>query len=215
MNSPEKNIINEGQPVPPQAERLVSNLERRGRLLARISQKEVGDIPEIVIKDTFLKFLDKKYKGLGREYEELDGENDDLLKKKITDLNKRIFTLLNRSASIADKKQDTSPVTTMYAYPYAEARPIDENSYSEFKNEVKGIIELCKKHGASLKSITGMQAGLGLPKLKELDELLRWSAEKKVDFKSITGMQNGLGVPSPERYNEILTILNKNQVKRS
>ena len=184
--------------IPEQAEGLVRNLERRQALLTRISKKETGDVPDIVIKDTLLKFLDKKYK-------KLDAEG-------VKDLNKRIFMLLNRAASLVDKKQDTAPITSMYAYPYTGARPINENSYGDFLNEVKEIIHLCKQYGVDLKSITGMQAGLGVPKVDDLNKLLTWVKENKesgVDLKSITGMQAGLGVPKVDDLNKLLTEIKR------
>src|SRR3989338_8453884 len=182
--SPEK------RQTPEEARYLIRNLERRKGLLARISKREVGDIPDIVIKDTLLKFLDKKYKGMEQE--------------EIKDLNKRLFALINRAADLVTKKQDTAPVTSMYACQYADARPIDEQSYGEFLEEVKTIIELCKQHHISLKSITGMQHGLGVPDVKKLDGLLAWCTNSNVDLKSITGMQNGLGVPDVKKLDGLL-----------
>ena len=190
--SPEK------RQAPEEAKYLVRNLERRKGLLARISKKEEGDIPDIVIKDTFLRFLDKKYEGMAQ------GE--------IEDLNKRLFALINRAADLVTKKQDTAPVTSMYAYPYAGARPIDERSYSEFLEEVKTIIELCKQHNISLKSITGMQTGLGVPDVKKLDDLLDWCKDNNVDLKSITGMQNGLGVPDVKKLDSLLEWCKDNNI---
>ena len=149
----------ENRPIPQEAESLIRNINRRQGLLALISNKEKGDIPDIIVKETLLKFLDKQYKGLEES--------------EITDLNQRIFMLINRAASIAHNRQDTSPVTSMYAYQQKGAREIDENPYYEFKNEVKSIITLCQKYGVSIKSITGMQHGLGVPKIETLDSLLK------------------------------------------
>ena len=50
--------------IPEPAETLVRNLHRRQRFLARLRDQEPAEIPEIVIKDTLLKFLDKRYQGL-------------------------------------------------------------------------------------------------------------------------------------------------------
>ena len=192
-----KKTMSEKLPTPQPAEKLIRNLERRQGLIARISKKEAGEFPEIVIKDTLLKFLDKKYKGLGRD--------------EIADLNKRIFALMNRVASLTTKKQDTSPVTAMYAYPYTGARPINEKSYSEFLEEVKIIIALCNQYGISLKSITGMQNGLGIPDTAKLDALMKWHEvnKDKIDLKSITGMQAGLGIPTIDELENLLLVLKK------
>ncbi|OGH88727.1 MAG: hypothetical protein A3J93_01365 [Candidatus Magasanikbacteria bacterium RIFOXYC2_FULL_42_28] len=175
-------------PNPPEAKYLIRNLERRRRLLARFSEKKSGEIPELVIKDTLLKFLDKSYNGKTSE--------------EIVDFNKRIYMLLNRSASLPVRKQDTAPVTSMYAYQQKGARRINEQTYKKFLSEVKKIIELCQEHGISLKSITGMQNGLGVPDTGVLDKLLQWCADKKVDLKSITGMQ--MGIPTVEVLSALL-----------
>lgn len=189
----------EKQRMPQQAQTLIRNLKRRRGLLARVSGKEISEIPDILIKDTLLRFLDKKYKGLE--------------KTEVADINNRIFILLNRAASLVENKQDTSPVTAMYGSQYKGARRLTENSLRNFKNEVIGIIKLCRENNVSLKSITGMQSGLGVPKVEELDKLLKWSKDNGVDLKSITGMQSGLGAPKVEELDKLMTWLNRKDVK--
>ncbi|MBI2589908.1 hypothetical protein HYW32_02720, partial [Candidatus Berkelbacteria bacterium] len=192
------------QPVPPQAEGLVRNLKRRQGLLGKLAESgavkggESPAIPEIVIKDTLLRFLDKTYKGMT----EVD----------VKDVNNRIFMLLNRAATLVGKKQDTSPVTAMYAHPRAEARPINEKPYGEYKNEIQAIIALCNEYGVSLKSVTGMQHGLGVPKTAMLDELLAWCRANAIDLKSVTGMQHGLGVPKTAMLDELLAWCRANAI---
>lgn len=170
--------------TPKPAEKLVRNLERRKGLLARISGQEAADIPDVLIKDTFLKFLDKKYKGLSEE--------------EIKDLNKKLFMFMNRATSIASKKQDTSPITAMYASQYKGAERISESTYGEYKEKIKEIIELCRRYGVPLKSITGMQHGLGVPKTEELDKLLRWCKENKINITLAINTRVNLGIPITE-----------------
>jgi len=191
----------EKQPVevPEGAETLVRNLERRQRLLSRISGKEEIEIPEIKIKDTLLRFLEREYEGLSEEEK--------------GDLNSRVFMLINRAASIAKtNKQDTSPVTAIYAHQRRDARPIDEDTYQTYKQEVKEIINLCREYNISLKSITGMQNGLGLPETAKLDTLLAWCKANSVDLKSITGMQAGLGLPETAKLDTLLAWCKANSV---
>lgn len=190
--------------VPKEAKTLLRNLERRRGLLARTSGKEKEEIPEIVIKDTLLRFLDKQYQGLKRKYGKLEA------KKIISGLNRRIFALINRAASLAEKKQDTAVVTSLYSRPSKGARKINESSYREFLREVKEIIKLCREYNVSIKSITGMQHGLGIPDTEKLEALLNWCQQKGVKFKSITGMQIGKGIPDLESLEALLKKRNKN-----
>lgn len=148
--------MKEHYPVPEPAKNLIRNLKRRGGLLARISgaeRQEPSEIPEIVIKDTLLKFLDRMYKGLSEE--------------SIKDINMRIFTLLNRAAAIAKNKQSTAPITSMYSFQRKGARTIEEGTYQEYKLQVKELIMLCQKYNVPLSSITSMQSGLGIPDIKD------------------------------------------------
>ncbi|MCX7589447.1 MAG: hypothetical protein N2Z85_00700 [Patescibacteria group bacterium] len=149
-------------------QRLIKNIERRSRLLKLISQKiskeeKEVDIPDIVIKNTLLKFLDKRY------------NNEDI--EKIKDLNLRIFVLLNRFTTLL-KKPDTSSVTSLYAYQKKDSVDILEKKYNEFINDVKEIIKLAKEYKISIKSITGMQNGLGIPDIGELKKLFKNKGQK-------------------------------------
>ncbi len=185
--------------TPPEgSEILIRNLERRQDFLARVSHKEKEEIPEIVIKDTFLRFLKQKYKNLSED--------------EIHDLNNRVFMMLNRAASIANKKQDTAPVTSMFSFTKKGVVGILEKEYQEFKNQMKSIIELCEQYKVSLKSITGMQYGLGMPDIVELTKLVQWCKDKGIDLKSITGMQNGLGTPDVARRIELLKLIKRSTV---
>ena len=49
------------QKVPRGAEKLVNNLERRKQLLEKIKGEKTSEIPEILITDVFLRFLDREY----------------------------------------------------------------------------------------------------------------------------------------------------------
>ncbi len=80
---------------------------------------------------------------------------------------------MNRAASLTrGKRQNTAPVTSLYARLRSGGIPINEKSYREFLQEVKKIINLAKEHKINVRSITGMQNGLGIPSAEKLDKLL-------------------------------------------
>jgi len=148
----------EAETMPTEACTLIRNLERRKNFLATLQQRSQEEIPFVKIKDTFVRYLARTYRGRARE--------------EIRDINRRIFALINRSASLANGNQDTAVVTSMYAYQYSGARPIDECTYGEFLREVKEITALCRAYNIKFRSVTGMQMGLGVPKKVDLEWLL-------------------------------------------
>jgi hypothetical protein len=183
---------------PGEAHTLIRNLERRRALMSRLSTNPQKNIPTIRIKDSLGKYLARIYRGRTSE--------------EIQKINCRVFALINRAASLANGSQDTAVVTSMYAHQYRGARPIDELKYGAFLMEVKNIVLLCKEHRVKIKSITGMQNGLGVPKTDALDALLAWCRDNEVDLKSITGMQHGLGVPKTDALDALLAWCRDNEV---
>jgi len=167
--------------IPEEAHVLIRNLEGRRGFLAKLSKSDPENFPSIKIKDTFVRYLDWTYRGRDQ--------------KEIRDINRRVFALMNRAATLANGSQDTAAVTSLYAHQQSGARPIDELPYSEFLKEVKTIIALCGKYRIKFKSVSGMQHGLGIPKTLDLDALLKWCKENEIELKSVTGMQHGLGIP--------------------
>ncbi len=169
---------------------LFRNLERRQRLLARISGRPVSEFRPLVIKDTFRKFVDKKSKGLSE--------------CEVAAFTQRLFLFLNRAASINRGSQSTSSLTSLYAHMRKGGRSLGAGSWGEFKRDVCDLMMLCQRYRVDLKSITGMQHGLGVPRIEDLEALLTWCRKNNVDLKSITGMQMGLGVPKIEDLNRFL-----------
>ncbi|MDW8280034.1 MAG: hypothetical protein RMK17_02655, partial [bacterium] len=74
--------------------------------------------------------------------------------------------------------------------------------YSEFINDIKEIVKLAKEYKISIKSITGMQNGLGIPDINNLKELFDFCKQNEIPFQSVTGMQHGLGIPKIEKINQ-------------
>ena len=184
--------------IPEEAHVLIRNLEGRRGFLAKLSKSDPDNFPSIKIKDTFVRYLDWTYRGRDQ--------------KEIRDINRRVFALMNRVATLANGSQDTAAVTSMYAHQQSGARSIDELPYSEFLKEVKNIIALCEKYRIKFKSVTSMQARLGMPKVKDLDALLMWCKDNEVDLKSVTGMQNGLGIPKTADLDALLMWCKDNEV---
>ena len=218
---------------PPEAEDLVRNIERRKRLLERISEKLTGKkikVPEIFIKErTFFRFLKESYerirkraeKEIVQKYEipslkkadqKIINEINETTLQRIEDFNQRVFVLINRLSLVSKRKEPTTAiVTTLYDRP---KRGVDllADDYKTFLEKVKKLCVLIKENNVPLESITGMQAGLGIPDLEKLKNFIEFIRENNVNLESITGMQKGQGIPDLEKLKKFIDFIRENNV---
>jgi hypothetical protein len=217
---------------PPEAEVLVRNIERRKRLLEKISEKLTGKhikVPEIFIKErTFFRFLIESYKRIRKRTKEeivqkykilslrdadqkIINEINETTLKRIKDFNRRVFVLINRLSLVSKRKEPTTAiVTALYDHP-KKGVDLLADDYKTFLEKVKGLCILIKEKNVPFESITGMQMGKGIPDLKKLEEFINFIRENNVPFESITGMQAGLGIPDLKKLGEFINFIkNKN-----
>jgi hypothetical protein len=217
---------------PPEAEVLVRNIERRKRLLERISEKLTGEnvkVPEIFIKErTFFRFLIESYKRIRIKTEKeilqkyripsleqagqkiIDDIKDTAL-QRIKDFNRRVFVLINRLSLVSKRKKPTTAIVTALYYRPKKGVDLLSDDFETFLEKVKKLGILIKENNVPLESITGMQNGLGIPDLDKLKKFIDFIREKNVPLESITGMQTGLGIPDLEKLREFIEFIkNKN-----
>jgi hypothetical protein len=183
--------------------KLIRNLERRGqlqkKLIAAFAKRKGLDVENnhvagIKVKDNFTPLLEtrphsiyKRIQGHG-----LSSSSGKLLEEEaIKTLNRRLFLFLNRLAALSDKNVDTSAISAMYAFQSKGA-----NKIHNFPNiaEIKSFFAFLAEEGISVKSITGMQAGLGMPKLEDLDKLSTWCKTTRTTVASYCKSRIGLGI---------------------
>jgi|GEM_PF-5791824 len=212
-----------GAEVPPKTEFLVRNIERRKRLLEKISQQLTGrniEVPEIFIKEkTFFRFLTESYERIRRkttqeirdqygnlklqyDNQKINEEINDSTLKRIKDFNKRVFVLINRLSFVSKRKEPTTAiVTALYDRP-KKGVDLLADDFPTFLGKVKKLAVLLKENKIPLESITGMQNGLGIPDLKKLEELIDFLKRKNLDIqqfiKQISGKRSAKGIHSIE-----------------
>jgi len=179
-------------PRPPEAETLLRNIERRKRLLERIHYELTGEkieVPDILIKDkVFFRFLIENYKKIRRQVEEEiksrkgTSEIEEIKSetiRRIKEFNIRVFTLINRFATVTKKRKGstTALVTALYNRPKRGVNLL-EGDYQSFRTKVKEIAEIVRKYGVGIESITSMQHGLGIPNPEDLRIFLDFIQKK-------------------------------------
>jgi hypothetical protein len=167
---------------------LVRNLERRHRLLEKFT-----GIPKnpLIVKNNFAPLLQRIYTHIWRDLNRqiksgsLTRKDAEMLfSARKGEVNQKLFTLLNRAAQHRTKP-DTSPATGLYARAVAKIADLPS---------IQEIIAIASR--PDFKLVTGMQNGLGMPDLTELEALSKWCNDHKVELRSVTGMQHGLGMPN-------------------
>jgi hypothetical protein len=218
---------------PPGTEVLVRNIERRKRLLERISEKLTAEnvkVPEIFIKErTFFRFLIESYKRIRNKTEKeilqkyripsleqagqkIIDEIKDTALQRIKDFNRRVFVLINRLSLVSKRKEPTTAiVTALYNRPKKGVDLLSDD-FKTFLEKVKKLGILIKENNIPLKSITGMQNGLGIPDLEKLEKFIDFIREKNVPIEYITGMQNGLGIPDLEKLEKFIDFIREKNV---
>jgi hypothetical protein len=202
---------------PPEAEVLVRNIERRKRLLERISEKLTGEnvkVPEIFIKErTFFRFLIESYKRIRSKTEKeilqkyrirsleqagqkIIDEIKDTALQRIKDFNRRVFVLINRLSLVSKRKKPTTVIVTALYYRPKKGVDLLSDDFETFLEKVKKLGILIKENNVPLESITGMQNGLGIPDLEKLREFIEFIKNKNLNIKEISARRIGKGIPS-------------------
>jgi hypothetical protein len=202
---------------PPEAEVLVRNIERRKRLLERISEKLTGEnvkVPEIFIKErTFFRFLIESYKRIRNKTEKeilqkyripsleqagqkIIDEIKDTALQRIKDFNRRVFVLINRLSLVSKRKKPTTAIVTALYYRPKKGVDLLSDDFETFLEKVKKLGILIKEKNVPLESITGMQNGLGIPDLDKLREFIEFIKNKNLNIKEISARRIGKGIPS-------------------
>ena len=189
-------VLKSKTPISPEQAKIYSVIERQFQRVAWILYhiSPENRIPLIEIKPTMLKYLEKHAH-----------------KENYDEIFRRASLLIARIAWVSDQKIGTEFFTAIFAYQQKGAYKIDQDSYSEFSQKVKDLVNILKKHQISPKSITGMQAWLWIPKIEDLEKLTVWCQANNTELKSITGMQHGLWIPKIEDLQKLVDWCTKNQ----
>ena len=179
-------------------ENLIRSLERRQSLLTTIRRQTKQNVENIIIKESFYKFLSKVDKMKVSDEE----------RSKIYDF---IFCLLNRSADLkTNKKPSSANITSMYW---------GGNSYSRLskiksKKEIIDLIKFLHKEDIPFSSISSMQSWKGIPNLDELKMFIEFLKKENLFeyFSSISWMQMWKGIPKLDELKELISFARNNQI---
>ena len=176
QHSPEI-ILKSKTPISPEQAKIYSVIERQFQRVAWILHhiSPENRIPLIEIKPTMLKYLEKHAH-----------------KENYDEIFRRASLLIARITWVSDQKMGTEFFTAIFAYQQKGAYKIDQDSYSEFSQKVKDLVNILKKHQISPKSISGMQAWLWIPKTEDLEKLVDWCAKNQRELVEITRLQKGI-----------------------
>jgi hypothetical protein len=159
-------------------------------ILKSLNKTKEEETNIVNIKMSAIKFLEKNF----------DKENNEIKEEVF----KRAFLFMSRMSVTLDQDTSTELFTSMFAYKKANSYKLLSEDFSTFKTKVKDFSIFLSQNKDIIKSITGMQHGLGLPDLNKLKELLNFCKENSVDLKSITGMQHGLGLPDLKKLKSLV-----------